>query len=222
MDASDGRAAGRHGNYSQSELGGVVKQHSQRGPVPRPVPLCEHGRANRETETTRVKKQTGLGGGENSCQMHQPKDSDSGGVSYCSEPCWEARQRSCRMPPLVANVRRANPGFCNTGTAAIEYRPGGLADQGTTPSATLFALAQSIVSNHAETHYSYAIHIDPTVGVYDTDCSGFVDYLLKRSRPTPTVLSPRNPVTFDRGPLSSRSSSLNSPQACRRRAGQQL
>jgi hypothetical protein len=67
-----------------------------------------------------------------------------------------------------------------------------LNEQMTAP-ATLFALAQSAVSNHTESHYSHAIHIDPKLGVYDTDCSGFVDYLLTETAPEAYGLIPTEP-----------------------------
>jgi hypothetical protein len=34
-----------------------------------------------------------------------------------------------------------------------------------------------------ETHYQHKTHIDKTTGVFDVDCSGFVDHLLKRVAP---------------------------------------
>jgi hypothetical protein len=63
--------------------------------------------------------------------------------------------------------------------------------QAARPSEQLFSLAQSSLANVTETHYSYSIHIDPSLGVYDTDCSGFVDYLLRHAAPAAYVLIPK-------------------------------
>jgi len=43
--------------------------------------------------------------------------------------------------------------------------------------------AQRLLSDVRETHYQHKTHVDRAGGVYDMDCSGFVDYLLKRTAP---------------------------------------
>jgi len=43
--------------------------------------------------------------------------------------------------------------------------------------------AQRLLSDVRETHYQHKTHVDRAGGVYDMDCSGFVDYLLKRIAP---------------------------------------
>ena len=43
--------------------------------------------------------------------------------------------------------------------------------------------AQRLLSDLRETHYQHKTHVDRALGVYDMDCSGFVDYLLKRLAP---------------------------------------
>jgi len=62
--------------------------------------------------------------------------------------------------------------------------------------------ARSSISNVVETHYAHKIHIDDAAGIYDCDCSGFVQYLLGRTAPdhltTLLELGLRNP---DKRPL---------------------
>jgi hypothetical protein len=43
--------------------------------------------------------------------------------------------------------------------------------------------AQRLLSDVRETHYQHKTNIDRAAGVYDMDCSGLVDYLLKRIAP---------------------------------------
>ena len=43
--------------------------------------------------------------------------------------------------------------------------------------------AVSSISNVVETHYTHKIHIDDAAGIYDCDCSGFVEHLLCRTVP---------------------------------------
>jgi hypothetical protein len=43
--------------------------------------------------------------------------------------------------------------------------------------------AERLLSETRETHYQHRTHFDRAAGVYDLDCSGFVDYLLKRIAP---------------------------------------
>jgi hypothetical protein len=43
--------------------------------------------------------------------------------------------------------------------------------------------AQHLFSDMRETHYQHKTHVERAEGVYDMDCSGFVDYLLKRIAP---------------------------------------
>lgn len=47
----------------------------------------------------------------------------------------------------------------------------------------LAAAAERLLSDMRETHYQHRTHVDAVEGVYDMDCSGFVDYLLKRVAP---------------------------------------
>src|SRR5437763_915865 len=65
------------------------------------------------------------------------------------------------------------------------------ADSATTPSDALFSLVQSILSSMTETHYTYSAHIDASLGVYDCDCSQFVDYLLRQVAPAAYALIPK-------------------------------
>jgi len=43
--------------------------------------------------------------------------------------------------------------------------------------------AEQVLNSVQETHYQHRTHVDTAAGVYDLDCSGFVDYLLKRLAP---------------------------------------
>jgi hypothetical protein len=47
----------------------------------------------------------------------------------------------------------------------------------------LAGAAEQLVSSVKETHYQHKTHVDVSQGVYDLDCSGLVDYLLKRVAP---------------------------------------
>jgi len=44
--------------------------------------------------------------------------------------------------------------------------------------------AASSILNVSETHYTHEICIDDAAGIYDCDCSGFVEYLLSRTAPS--------------------------------------
>ena len=50
-------------------------------------------------------------------------------------------------------------------------------------SQTLADAAAETLGAVKETHYQHKTHVDKAAGVYDLDCSGFVDYLLKRIAP---------------------------------------
>ncbi len=54
---------------------------------------------------------------------------------------------------------------------------------GATASAALVALAAAEVQSVQETHYTHHSSIDHAAGIYDTDCSGFVDDLLRQVAP---------------------------------------
>jgi hypothetical protein len=43
--------------------------------------------------------------------------------------------------------------------------------------------AQALIAGIRETHYQHKTHAVPSDGIYDMDCSGFADYLLKRVAP---------------------------------------
>jgi hypothetical protein len=46
--------------------------------------------------------------------------------------------------------------------------------------------AEFIVNNLRHTDYTYNQQIDVDAGVYDCDCSGFVDFVLDRAHPPTT------------------------------------
>jgi hypothetical protein len=48
---------------------------------------------------------------------------------------------------------------------------------------TLADVAEEAVRSAKESHYQHKTHVDQAAGIFDLDCSGFVDYLLKRIAP---------------------------------------
>ena len=50
-------------------------------------------------------------------------------------------------------------------------------------SQTLADAAAETLESVKETHYQHKTHVDKAAGVFDLDCSGFVDYLLKQIAP---------------------------------------
>lgn len=65
-----------------------------------------------------------------------------------------------------------------------------LAQESESLGAALAALAASEVASVQETHYTHRGTIDHANGVYDTDCSGFVDDLLSQVAPAAYALVP--------------------------------
>jgi hypothetical protein len=61
------------------------------------------------------------------------------------------------------------------------------------PGTAIFHLASSIVSSLKETHYSHDVYINAGQGIYDTNCSGFVDYLVEMIAPASYHLVPKEP-----------------------------
>jgi hypothetical protein len=65
--------------------------------------------------------------------------------------------------------------------------------------------AERLLSGVRETHYQHRTHVDKSRGVYDMDCSGFVDYLLEQNAPSqlaplkiePGHTRPRAAMYFD-------------------------
>lgn len=51
------------------------------------------------------------------------------------------------------------------------------------PHENLADAAEQVSKAIRETHYQHRTHVDTAAGAYDVDCSGFVDYLLKRVAP---------------------------------------
>jgi hypothetical protein len=54
----------------------------------------------------------------------------------------------------------------------------------------LLAAARGVLSGATESHYSHRTAIDERAGTYDCDCSGLIDYLLKRTSPSHYRLLP--------------------------------
>ncbi|WP_428338702.1 hypothetical protein [Mycobacterium sp.] len=52
-------------------------------------------------------------------------------------------------------------------------------------------MAESIVDGHTHTYYQHVDKIDPSTGVYDCDCNGFVGYILKNAAPQHYALVPK-------------------------------
>jgi cell wall-associated NlpC family hydrolase len=67
------------------------------------------------------------------------------------------------------------------------------AAQSTPPATALVDLAAAIVAGARETRYSYDTTIDAAQGIDNTDCSGFVGYLLERVAPAQLALVPKEP-----------------------------
>jgi hypothetical protein len=53
--------------------------------------------------------------------------------------------------------------------------------------------AEKLLGDIRETHYQHKTHVVPSEGIYDMDCSGFVDYLLKRVAPEQYAYLPIEP-----------------------------
>jgi hypothetical protein len=51
------------------------------------------------------------------------------------------------------------------------------------PGENLADAADRLLSDIRETHYQHKTHVVQSAGIYDMDCSGFVDFLLKRVAP---------------------------------------
>ncbi len=51
------------------------------------------------------------------------------------------------------------------------------------PGEVLAGAARDLIASIRETHYQHKTHVVESDGIYDMDCSGFVDYLLKRVLP---------------------------------------
>jgi hypothetical protein len=48
--------------------------------------------------------------------------------------------------------------------------------------------AEKLLDDVRETHYQHKTHVLQSAGIYDMDCSGFVDFLLKRVAPQQYVI----------------------------------
>jgi hypothetical protein len=53
--------------------------------------------------------------------------------------------------------------------------------------------AEKLLGDIHETHYQHKTYVVQSAGIYDMDCSGFVDYLLKRVAPEQYVHLPIEP-----------------------------
>ncbi|MBV9273478.1 MAG: hypothetical protein JO333_06260 [Verrucomicrobia bacterium] len=58
---------------------------------------------------------------------------------------------------------------------------------------TLTDVAEEAVRSAKETHYQHKTHVDQAAGIFDLDCSSFVDYLLKRIAPCQYTKLPIEP-----------------------------
>src|ERR1700722_19590097 len=72
--------------------------------------------------------------------------------------------------------------FVVTGSAEGVNRGDNLADA-----------AEKLLRDIRETHYQHKTYVVQSAGIYDMDCSGFVDYLLKRVAPEQYVHLPIEP-----------------------------
>jgi hypothetical protein len=114
------------------------------------------------------------------------------GEAMFTTPFWKTNRASRRTVLAAAAAGLA-------GSLSTEWRQSVSAgvetptNAGIDPSSALFQLASSIVSSLTETHYSHDIYINAAQGIYDTNCSGFVDYLVQRIAPAPYRLVPKEP-----------------------------
>jgi hypothetical protein len=79
------------------------------------------------------------------------------------------------------NTRRPNGLLLSRRLIAHVHLEGGVREANSPEN--LADAAQQLLSEVHETHYQHKTHIDIAAGAYDMDCSGFVDYLLKRVAP---------------------------------------
>jgi hypothetical protein len=75
-------------------------------------------------------------------------------------------------PSIVALVVAASQFFCLV--AGASHLDGG---------ENIAEAAESLIGDIRETHYQHKTYVVPAEGIYDMDCSGFADYLLKRVAP---------------------------------------
>ena len=84
-------------------------------------------------------------------------------------------RRTVVLATAVVSVALLHP-FGQVRAAPVQQAPSVTGD-------ALAALAATEIATAQETHYTYHSHIDHTAGIYDTDCSGFVDDLLQQVAP---------------------------------------
>jgi hypothetical protein len=106
-------------------------------------------------------------------------------------PFWKTNKASRRtvLAAAAAGLAGSLPTEWKPVSAGVEPST----DGGTDPGSALLQLASSIVSSLTETHYSHDVYINAAQGIYDTNCSGFVDYLVQRISPAPYRLVPKEP-----------------------------
>jgi hypothetical protein len=85
-----------------------------------------------------------------------------------------------QMPQSDLNLYRSNGLLARRPFADFHLEHG---DPGANNTENLADAAHRLLSEVRETHYQHKRHIDKVAGVYDMDCSEFVDYLLKRVAP---------------------------------------
>jgi hypothetical protein len=94
------------------------------------------------------------------CQSHSERRASIG-----------LRRLAARTIFLLASI--AGPFFSLTGAGASATGLG----------QNIAEAAETLIGGIRETHYEHRTHMVPSEGIYDVDCSGLVDYLLKRIAP---------------------------------------
>ena len=97
------------------------------------------------------------------------------------------------VPAIYVAMASSTPAQVRTDSRDLDGRMSGLPSaagiylansiSGLNGSENLGDAAERLLSGMRETHYQHSTHVDRAGGVYDMDCSGFVDYLLKRIAP---------------------------------------
>ena len=96
-------------------------------------------------------------------------------------PAIYVAMEKCCPCPVHTDSRDLDGRMSGFPSAAGIYLANGIS--GLNGSENLGNAAERLLSGMRETHYQHSTHVDRAGGVYDMDCSGFVDYLMKRVAP---------------------------------------
>ena len=117
----------------------------------------------------------------------------SGANGFSGSLVWRYIVWSLLVPGIHVATASSKPAQVYTDSRDPDGRMSGLPSatgihlansiSGLTGSENLGDAAERLLSRTRKTHYQHRTHVDRAGGVYDMDCSGFVDYLLKRIAP---------------------------------------